>query len=372
MSNLAASFTPDWVSPPGDTILDLLEERDWSQADLASRAGYSSKHINQLINGKVPLSDDIALALERVFGTPMRFWLAREAKYREHKARLEAAKNHESWVAWLDTLPVKELMDNGWIPKERITAKAKPSLVEACLRFFGVASPDEWRTEYGSMQAAFRRSREEQCDTAAIVAWLRKGEQSAETLSLPKYDKRTFVEALPEIRKLTVHDPSVFEPKLKKLLGDAGVALVFVPAIKRAYVSGVARWLNPHRPLIQLSLFGKTNDRFWFNLAHECAHILLHATEKKSVYLDDLASANIHSKEEDEANGWARDFLIPPDYVSQLQSLQTKAAVIKFSNAIGLHPGIVVGRLQHDGIIDRSWMNDLKARFRLIETAAGD
>jgi HTH-type transcriptional regulator / antitoxin HigA len=30
-------FSPDWVSPPGDTIADVLQERDWTQAELAER-----------------------------------------------------------------------------------------------------------------------------------------------------------------------------------------------------------------------------------------------------------------------------------------------------------------------------------------------
>lgn len=31
MSSTTYSFSPDWVSPPGDTIADLLEEYDWTQ-----------------------------------------------------------------------------------------------------------------------------------------------------------------------------------------------------------------------------------------------------------------------------------------------------------------------------------------------------
>ena len=81
---------------------------------------------------------------------------------------------------------------------------------------------------------------------------------------------------------------------MRKLLLEAGVLLVLVPAIPRAHVSGVARWLSPVRPLIQLSLYGKTNDKFWFSFFHEAAHILLHASskeDKKSIFLDDPIAA---------------------------------------------------------------------------------
>jgi len=74
-------FTPDWVSPLGDTIADLLEERDWTQADLAKRLGYQTKHISQLINGKAPINQETALKLEQVLGGTAAFWLKREAQY---------------------------------------------------------------------------------------------------------------------------------------------------------------------------------------------------------------------------------------------------------------------------------------------------
>ena len=64
MTDLAAPFAPDWVSPPGDTLLDILEERDWTQDELAQRLGYTPKHVNRLIKGKVPLSEDAAIRLE--------------------------------------------------------------------------------------------------------------------------------------------------------------------------------------------------------------------------------------------------------------------------------------------------------------------
>lgn len=363
MSDLAAPFAPDWASPPGDTLLDIIEERDWTQAELAQRLGYTTKHVNQLIKGKVALSEDAAIRLERVVGSTVGFWLAREAKYRERCARLEAKGKFAGWVGWLDQLPLKDLMSAGVIEKCRIDDKSKPVLVEACLRFFGVASPDEWHGRYGQMQAAFRRSREEQCDVGAIAAWLRMGERAAEKQDGPKFDRVRFEQALQEIRSMTVQTPEVFEPQLRMLFRQAGVAFVLLPSIPKAHVSGVARWLNPHRPLIQLSVYGKTNDKFWFTLFHEAAHILLHSEEKKAVYLDDPSKANSDTSEEREANAWAGNFLISDEHQPILNSLRTKVSVNSFAEKIGIHPGIVVGRLQHDKVIDPSWMNDLKDSF---------
>ena len=94
MTDLDTPFTPDWVSPPGDTILDLLDERGWTQAALATRVGFSDKHVNQLIKGKVPLTEEAASRLAQALGTNAGFWLTREARYRERLVRLESASRH--------------------------------------------------------------------------------------------------------------------------------------------------------------------------------------------------------------------------------------------------------------------------------------
>lgn len=142
-------FTPDWVSPPGDTIADILEERDWTQIDLAYRLGYSTKHISLLINGKAPINEETALKLERVLGSTAAFWLKREAQYRAGLASKEEETRLKEWISWLDQLPVKELMNQGVIPKCNLIAKNKPGVVKNLLQFFGVASPEEWQKCYG-------------------------------------------------------------------------------------------------------------------------------------------------------------------------------------------------------------------------------
>ncbi len=362
MTDLLQTFTPDWISPPGETIADLIEEREWSQAELAKRLGYTTKHISQLINGKASITEETALRLENVLGSSTSFWLSREAQYRAKLAQQESEADFQQWVPWLEELPVKELMNQGAIPKRRKDAKNKPSIVRDLLRFFGVASPDDWRNWYAQKEVAFRRTRAEQNNVGAISAWLRQGEIETEKLSCPKYNRIKFESAVQEIRKLTILSPEEFLPQMKKLCKEAGVVFLLVPSIPRAHTSGVARWLNPNKALIQLSLYGKTNDRFWFTFFHEAAHILLH--DKKNIFLDEWDGGQlIESFQEKEANIWANEFLVPLKYKAELSELGSKECVQTFAHRIGIHPGIIVGRLQHEKIIQMSWMNDLKDRF---------
>jgi HTH-type transcriptional regulator/antitoxin HigA len=360
MTKSTRPFTPDWVSPPGDTIADVLEERNWTEELLAEKLGYSTKFINQLIKAEIPIDEEIAIKLSQVIGSTVQFWLNHEKHYQSELIRLrEEEKRLKQWVDWLEKLPVRELMKQGAIIKCRIDENNKPSIVRDLLSFFDVSSPEEWDSIYQNMQYSFRRTRQEQSDVGAISAWIKLGEIEAEDIDCPPYDKAKFEQAVEEIRKLTTLPANEFKPLLQELCREAGVVVILVPAIPKAHISGMARWLTPDKALIQLSLYGKTNDRFWFTFFHEAAHILLHSHQ--DIFLDDIDGEKIiESEQEREANQWAEDFLIPRQYSNELNQLKSRKAITAFAERLGIHPGIVVGRLQHENIVESNWMNDLK------------
>jgi HTH-type transcriptional regulator/antitoxin HigA len=351
-------YQPHTVTAPGETLADLLEEHCMTQKELSARMGRPQKTINEIVKGKAAITPETALQLEKIFETPADYWLRHEAEYQTYLARQREDEVLSQWGEWLDKMPLRELKQMGVVPNLQNRGQNKVVLVRGLLRFFGVASPTEWETVYGSMRTAYRRT-PQQSDPCAVAAWLRLGELQIADQSCPSFDRRTFEKAFAEIRTLTLLPPEEFEPKLKQLCADAGVILALVPSIPRARVSGAARWVN-NRPLIQLSLYGKQNDRFWFTFFHEAAHILKHST--KLVYLDEWDGGPL-SQEEQEADTYAAQLLIPPHEEEELPKLKSKADVEEFAGRIGIHAGIVVGRLQHDKHIQPSWMNHLKDTF---------
>lgn len=90
------AFAPDWISPPGDTIADLLEENEWQQSELADRTGYTRKHVNDLIKARVAISVEAAERLATVFGTSVEFWVAREMQYRAALQRRESLETRKA------------------------------------------------------------------------------------------------------------------------------------------------------------------------------------------------------------------------------------------------------------------------------------
>jgi len=83
------SYNPDWVSPPGDTIVDITEERGLSLEGLAVSLGMVKKDFTQLIRGEAPITLEIASKLEQIFGVSAEFWIRLEANYQNRVENLK-------------------------------------------------------------------------------------------------------------------------------------------------------------------------------------------------------------------------------------------------------------------------------------------
>lgn len=355
-----ADFAPDWIVTPGDTIADLLEERGWTQVELASRTGYDKKHIFQLLRGEAPITQETAAKLEKVLGSTARFWIGLDTQYRQQlaiRAELDALAKRKDW---LKELPLKDMIRFGWVKETGNVALQ----VRECLKYFAVSSVEAWREVYTKPIAAYRAPARLTRNGPAVSAWLRQGERMAEELRCADFDRAAFQAALQTIRGLTrMRDPHEFVPKLAAHCARAGVAVVVAPAPKGCPVSGATKWLSPNRALIMLSVRGKSDDKLWFTFFHEAGHLLKHG--KSLTFLDILGEDGLQPKEEEEADAFARDFLIPSGewhrFVEAGRFSETR--VRAFANETGIAPGIVVGRLQYEKRIPYTHLNAHKVSY---------
>jgi HTH-type transcriptional regulator/antitoxin HigA len=228
------------------------------------------------------------------------------------------------------------------------------------LSFFGVADREAWERIWRGPVASFRRTHAYASHPGAVIAWLRIAEVEAQQRKAEPYSAAEFRTALRRVRSLTAGaDPNdLVEP-----CAAAGVVAVFVPEVPRCRISGAAWWATPNRAVIALSDRYKKDDYFWFTFFHESAHVLLHS--KRETFVDDGSDDDLL---ENEANRFAADLLIPPDKATRLPGLTTEADVSAFAEELGIAPGIVVGRLQHDGVWAWNRGHGLKRSLHIIET----
>ena len=354
-------YTPQQVSPPGDTLAETLEELGMSQTELARRMGRPTKTINEIVQGKTAILPETAIQLENVLGITASFWLARETAYRTSIARSirQTEVVAPDTLEWAKQFPCKEMATLGWIA----SCAKKADYAQGLFEFFRVASVQAWEATWNRPEVAFRRSLTKEGNQHAVAAWLRQGEIEAATQKTRPYDASAFRDALRFCRTLTAADPKTFRPAVQKACGDAGVVVLFVHELPSAGVSGAARWLSAHRALIQLTLRFKTDDQLWFSFFHEAAHVLLHP--KKGIFVDNGQGT---SSQEKEADAFASNMLIPDEAFASFASVRPFSAqrVRAFAAKEAIAPGIVVGRLQHERLLPFNQLIHLKRRFHWV------
>jgi HTH-type transcriptional regulator/antitoxin HigA len=362
------TFNPDYAVHPGEILDEILSANDMKKAEFAERSGLSVKTVSQIINCKDPVTAETAIKIERVLGIAASLWNNLDANYRLYLVKEEEIKKAEQRSEWVRQFPINDLIRRGFI-KKPLNLDDK---IEKMFNFFSVASVDAYYDHFNSIakSVAFRRSKSFKSAPSSVATWLRIGELLSSQVEAASFDEARFKAALPEIRKLTNEPPEIFQIKMEKLCRSAGVILLFVPEFKQTCIFGVTRWLAKDKALIMLSLRYKKDDHFWFSFYHEAAHVLLHG--KKKIFIDEEEVEK--NQEEEEANKYASEILIPESkYKEYIESdIFSKINIRNFAKKIGIAPGIVVGRLQHDKKISYREYNDLKRSFKLVEPFKGE
>lgn len=351
------NFRPNWAVHPGESIADALEEQGISQKEAAERLQVSKKFVNDLIRGRASVSAETATALSRVVGSSPEFWIRLQAHYDLEVARLAEEHRLESqYKAWVGRFPIRDMIDAGWIANRPTFT----GVLDELLKFFGIAGPDAWDSEYVNPLVAYRTSNRFENHEGAVSAWLRQGERLAMGIECGPWDPRGFRALLPTLLSHSLDlDFHAAWSRLVTACSELGVAVVLLPAPTGCRASGATFFRGKDRAVLLLSTRHKTDDHLWFSFFHEAGHLILHSKKRCFVEGIDKMDAGL----ETEADVFAANLLIPTEMAGELRNLTTKRLVREFADKIGVSAGIVVGRLQHDELIGFDRFNDLKRRY---------
>jgi len=357
------SVHSDLAVPPGEYLEEVLEELGMTKDELAKRMDRPAPKLSAIFKGEKAITPDTALRLERVVGVPAHIWIGLETEYRLALARAQEVDEQVRLKAESKLLTHYRYAD---LAKMGEVGKVSRPVdkVRELLNFFGVTSL-KTVPSLRRYQPAFRSGKfaHKGYQPEAVVAWLRIGERAAAKRHCQAFDRGALREALAAIRSMTLQPPEQFQPRLQQLLADCGVALVICPHMPSTGIHGATFWLGPGKAVVMMSIRYKWADIFWFSLFHELGHILLHG--HTTVILEGVDGDPKLKEQEDQADRFAADTLIPPGpYKKFTEKGRFYAEVIQqFADRVDIAPGIVVGRLQNDGLLRRSWHNGIRRRF---------
>jgi HTH-type transcriptional regulator / antitoxin HigA len=356
---------PAEVFPPGEFIRDELEERGWTQADLAEIMRRPKAAINMIVTGKKGITAETATELASAFGTSAEFWLNLDSAYRLSKVEVEKDDEIRQRAGLFSLAPIKDMQKRGWI-------KVSDSLseLEAELKHF--FSTDNL-SRIPDLKVAARTSA-----SHGVIAspeqkvWCFQALRRAKDLPAAKFSSTTLSHGLPELRGLAAFAEEA--RKVPRTLAKMGVRFVIVEHLPRTKIDGAALWLDDDKPVVALSLRYDRIDCFWHTLCHELSHIRNNDTALDEDLLGDKGEAKgVNSEIERRANREAAAMLIPEDriksFILRVKPYYSKQRIVQLANILKIHPGIVAGQLRYRGEIEWAAHREMLLKIRDIVTA---
>lgn len=322
---------------PIEAIRFRMDQQGLKQTDLVPYIGSRSK-VSEVLSGKRALTLPMARGLHSGLGISARALLQER----------DPSVLEETDIEWRK-FPLREMSKRGWI-RDKVTNAREQA--EDLVRGFFDESGLRGAAVVMCRQGASRHVRSGRgMDNYALAAW------ACRVVTL---GKRTGVEV--------GYEPGVVTPDFmravaqlswsdkgpllaQEYLANHGVALVIEPHLQRTYLDGAAIFVEDmDRPVIGLTARYDRLDNFWFCLMHELAHVAAHMGRDAAEFYDDLDAEDRGDHKEEEADGLARDSLIPRAEWdrSAAKSSASPSAVQALAKELNIHPAIVAGRVRYE------------------------
>lgn len=352
MMEIRNGLSTEFISHPGETLLELLNQYDISQKELSIKTQTSEKHINEIIKGKKDISVAFAKKLENVFKPSASFWINRQNIYDEKIETIRIIENitkEEKEV--LKQFPVDELVKFGYLSDDRNEIEKVLSL----RKFSGTSNllNTVEVLDYMLPNLAFKTDNtKSKTNPYKMYSWLRMCQIETESIYNPnEYNSKLLRDSLDDIKRLSsLMDFDKAYKGISRILFDCGINFKIVHNFKGLNVQGFIKPINDNVSLC-VTIKWHSEDVFWFTLFHEFGH-LLHKRNSKP-FID------LYDDEEDEANSFARDHLIRPDTYERLVNRISKYSIIRCARENGVCPAVIVGRLTKDKYIKPNMYRDL-------------
>lgn len=348
---------------PGYYLEDIIEDMQISQAEFATRMGTTTKTLSKLINGKANISNDLAKKLSLMMGTSVEVWQNLQNTYDKKLIEIAEEKDFDEQEEIVKQIDYEYFVKIGDLP---VTREQRSKIANLC-RYFKVAdlrimSEPDFLVNYRTGVSTYTQK-----NLINSKAWVQTALNVSADIKTKPYDAKKLKAALPEIRSMTISEPEVFMPRMTKIFADCGVAFVLLPPLKNAGINGAVKWVSDDRVVLAMNNRGIDADKFWFSLFHEIKHVL--QQKIKFVFVSESAEdlKNTDSILEKEADKFASDYLIPQAELKKFAASKytSDKDIVAFANSLGIHPGIVAGRLQHEGTIPQNRCSKLKEKYHI-------
>lgn len=335
---------------PGVLLDDMLNEKDLSQRDLASRIDVAHSLLNNILKGNRNINVNIAMALEAAGFRNADYWLTKQMKFVLHEAQnnQEVIQKNKSIKEW------NEIENSGLAPlyffkKENIGINTSDDL-DRVYSIYGVKDFKGLKKRVNEFNPTyFRKSSKFSVNKNNIVAWSLLAKYKASLEVVPPFKRSNESALLTELKKCFYNNKDVID-KSKKILKKYGIKFLILNRPNQTPVDGKS-FMSGKNPAIVLTLKYKRLDNYAYTLFHELGHVFEHLTNKKhpEFSTEEFFTNSVNNEiVEFQADAYATNNLIDQELWNDFVSFNDEFSdevIIEFAHDNKIHPGIVRGRV---------------------------
>lgn len=333
---------------PGYFIKEQMKLREWNQEELAEITDFSQKHLSDLLNDKKPVSLEMAKVLAGVFDTSAQYWLNLDNAYRlrlaDEKSVKEIAADIKATI--YERMPIRDMTKKGWIAGSKEVDELKDQVQD----FWEIPDLDFSFMDKEEFCLPRKSEAFNQFNAYYALTWYRKAKLEAQKIKAKPFDRERLEELCRNMNSYTLTDQGLID--FLSNLEEIGVKFMVLPHLEKTYLDGAA-FLDGQNPVVVYTGRYKRIDNFWFTIAHELAHVLLHLNDQYHFVLDNLRNGEKNERE-DEANLYAGTALKHTELLKYLKPkihYLTVSIIEECAEELQIHPSIIIGKLAHDNLV---------------------
>ena len=351
----------DYAVAPGEYLEEWIDDQGFSQQHVADLLGCSRKQVNEIVNGRAPVTSDTAIRLERVVGIPADTWLRYETAYRADLARIADQENLAEHADEIDANAVTYLRSLGATK----ATKAKPGvLVSDFLAFHRCGTWESYVHLHetaltGDYALAALKESGATITPTLLTSWLRAAEL-AEPFERGRgysYDADQLRGALPHLRARAATPDGTMLRDIRNMLGDVGVVFMVVDPPKKFPLLGMTRWIDKRVPVIQQTGRWVKDGFVIWTLFHEIGHVL--NDPRGEMHLEYSTEKKRNTAAEKAANAFAMKILFGESGIKPFEGLTLDREIADTARQLGVAPGVAVHQMHRKRLLDYQGGNRL-------------
>ena len=325
----------------GSFLRRYMEYYNISGVDFAESLGITPKHLSEIINKNIDISDELALAISLVTDFDVSYILKLENNKKMIRYLNNKFKTEDKIKEYLDSFYIKELEKEGWIVlthKENIYNNAID-----LLKFFRVRNFDI--IEEKRENTLFKKNINS--DDNKVLLWLSRCENLTKNQEVEEFKMSNIDDILNYLKEERNKELNI--DKLVKYFNSKGLYLVVEKALKGTKIKGASK-VKRNKPAIYLTTLYKDKASFYYALYHEIGHIKKHYSMAKNKYLIDG-----EDKLEEEADKFAFNEMIPSKaWNTIVMGIDKKKISLDISREYNIPMCFIVRSLAKEGYIKYS------------------